>query len=224
MSKNGKLIRRGQYKKVIGYVLKADIKHYFDSVDHSVLFSILKKKIRDERTIKLIEKIIRNHKTRISGKGMPIGNLTSQLFANIYLTELDYFVKHKLRAKYYIRYLDDFVILHEKYVLENWKLQIKEFLKNNLKIELHPEKSKVHPLCNGINFLGFRIFYYHKLLKKRNMKGIRKRLDEMMENYACGDSTKEEVAARLEGWIAYAMHGNAYKFCHKLRKEVGELK
>jgi len=94
---------------------------------------------------------------------MPLGNLTSQFFANVYLNELDYFVKHKLKAKYYIRYVDDFVILHKsKEQLEKWKAEIDRFLRDKLKIELHPEKSKIILLSRGIDFVGFRNFYVHK--------------------------------------------------------------
>jgi len=92
---------------------------------------------------------------------MPLGNLTSQFFANVYLNELDYFAKHKLKAKYYIRYVDDFIILHKsKLQLEKWKQEINEFLKKELKLELHQEKSRILPLSRGIDFVGFRNFYY----------------------------------------------------------------
>ncbi|MEK6898588.1 MAG: reverse transcriptase/maturase family protein [Nanoarchaeota archaeon] len=138
------------------YVLKADIKHYFEEIDHQILIGILRKKIKDEKIIWLIERILSvNHRI----KGMPLGNLTSQFFANLYLNELDVFVKHKLKAKYYIRYVDDFVILHEsKEQLGKWKQEINTFLDERLKIELHPSKSNVLRLNSGINFLGFRVF------------------------------------------------------------------
>ncbi len=102
---------------------------------------------------------------------MPLGNLTSQFFANIYLNELDYFVKHKLKVKYYIRYVDDFVILHSsKSQLKIWKQKINEFLKNKLSLELHPDKSRIISLSKGIDFVGFRNYYYFKLLRKRNLR------------------------------------------------------
>ena len=101
---------------------------------------------------------------------MPLGNLTSQFFANVYLNELDYFVKHNLKAKYYIRYVDDFVILHNsKEQLIEWKIRINEFLNKELKLELHQDKSKVIPLSRGIDFVGFRNFYFFRLLRKRNI-------------------------------------------------------
>ena len=100
---------------------------------------------------------------------MPLGNLTSQFFANVYLNELDFFVKHKLKIKYYIRYVDDFVVLHySKQQLKIWKEKMNQFLKNELKLELHPEKSKIVLLGGGVDFVGFRNFYQFKLLRKRN--------------------------------------------------------
>ncbi|MEK6947299.1 MAG: reverse transcriptase/maturase family protein [Nanoarchaeota archaeon] len=119
------------------YVLKADIKSYFERVNHEILLNTIRKKIKDERIIWLITIILQNHRTSPigggrNGIGMPLGNLTSQFFANIYLDELDQFVKHELKSKYYIRYVDDFIILHHsKNVLAEYKTKINEFLKTN---------------------------------------------------------------------------------------------
>src|SRR3989338_2612270 len=144
---------------------------------------------------------------------MPLGNLTYQFFANVYLNELDYFIKHKLKARYYIRYVDDFVVLHSsKEQLEMWKQEIDEFLKENLKIELHPEKSKIISLSRGIDFVGFRNFYYYKLLRKRN---IRKMLF-IVEKYKKGEISKENLLEIFQGWNAYAKWADSFK----LRKSV----
>ena len=122
------------------------------------MLNIIKKKVKDEKIIWLTRKILNNFNTEVKGKGMPLGNYTSQFFANVYLTELDYFVKHTLKAKYYIRYVDDFVILHRsKKRLEYFKKSIIEFLRE-IKLELHPDKSDIIPLQKGVNFLGYRIF------------------------------------------------------------------
>ena len=103
--------------------------------------------------------------------GMPLGNLTSQFFANVYLNELDQFVKHKLKAKFYIRYVDDFIILHEnRETLEKYKEAISKFLIENLKIELHTGKTKIIMLSRGVNLLGYRIFFHYKLLRKSNKR------------------------------------------------------
>jgi hypothetical protein len=200
-----------------GYALKADIKHYFDTVDHSVLLNIIERKIRDEKTLWLIKTILDNHKVDISGKGMPIGNLTSQFFANVYLNELDHFVKHVLKAKYYIRYVDDFTIFHrDKTVLKIWKEEVEGFLNRELKVELHPQKTRIIELKRGITMLGFRIFYHHRLLKKSNARRIWKRINKFEEKRVRGEMTEEDALKSLAGWIAYAEFANTYE----LRKRI----
>ena len=147
---------------------------------------------------------------------MPLGNLTSQFFANIYLNELDYFVKHKLKVKYYIRYVDDFVILHSsKSQLEEWKEKINGFLMKRLKLELHPEKSRIIPLSRGIDFVGFRNFYYFRLLRKRNVKSIQNKI----RNFVNGKMTYEKLLESYQGWQAYAKWADSYK----LRKKIASL-
>jgi len=133
---------------------------------------------------------------------MPLGNLTSQFFANVYLNELDYFVKHKLRAKYYIKYVDDFVILHEnKEQLNNWMAQINEFLSEKLKLELHKDKSKVVPLSRGIDFVGFRNFYYYKLVRKRNIRKMKHKIILFSKK----ESSYREIMSSFQGWNAYVI-------------------
>ncbi|KHO47418.1 MAG: RNA-directed DNA polymerase [archaeon GW2011_AR5] len=223
-SKNGRLVKNAKDGNMtIGYFLKADIRHYFETVDHEILLKILAKKINDDKVMSLIRKIVANHSTK-NWKGMPIGNLTSQFFANIYLNELDKFVKHNLRARFYIRYLDDFVILHDKkVVLEWWKSRIDEFLKNSLKLELHPDKSKIYALHSGANFLGFRIFYHHKLLKKSNLRSMNLRMEELAEDYKNGNISQGELDAKISGWCAYAVHGNTYKIRNRIRKNMKKI-
>ena len=199
-----------------GYCLKADIRHYFQEVNHEILINILKKVVNDKATIFLIEKILENG-TFTNKKGMPLGNLTSQFFANIYLNESDYFVKHELKAKYYLRYVDDFVILYSsKHQLEIWKNRIEKFLKERLKLELHPDKSKIIPLSEGVDFVGFRNFYHFKLLRKRN---IRKMLFKL-EEYKKGELSKEKLIKSFQGWNAYAKWANTYKLGKNIADEI----
>jgi len=199
------------------FVLKADIRHYFQEVNHKVLLSILRKKIIDEKVIWLIKKIITNHYDK---KGMPLGNLTSQFFANAYLNELDYFIKHNLGAKYYIRYVDDFVLLHNsKEQLETWKIEIDNFLEEELKLGLHPDKSKVIPLSRGIDFVGFRNFYYYKFLRKRNIKKILVKI----ERYNNEEISKEKITESFQGWNAYAKWANAYKLRERFFKCINTI-
>jgi len=148
---------------------------------------------------------------------MPLGNLTSQFFANVYLNELDYFVKHKIKAKYYIRYVDDFVILHNsREQLEIWEEQIDNFLKEKLKLELHPQKSRVIALSRGVDFVGFRNFYHHRLLRKRNVRNILNKVDE----YKKGKLTKKEICESFQGWNAYAKWANSLNLRRKVVKRI----
>ena len=228
VSLNGKLIKNPySSNSITGYVLKCDIRKYFDTINHEVLINILRKKIDDKDFIDLIKKVLDNFNTE-KGIGMPLGNYTSQFFANVYLNELDYFVKYKLKAKYYIRYVDDFVILHRsKKRLEYFMKQIKEFLPS-LKIELHPEKSSILPLRNGITFLGYRIFYYHRLLKVRNIRHFKNRLKENIELFNEGKITSEQLNCRIQGWLGYAKFANTFnlrqKLLSNLPKDIDTLK
>jgi hypothetical protein len=136
-----------------------------------------------------------------------------KLIIKLYLNELDQFVKHKLKAKYYIRYVDDFVILHEnKKQLEEWKEQIDLFLKNKLKLELHPSKSHVLNLTGGINFLGFRVFYHHKLIRKSNLKNFDRKFNQLKILFDEEVINREKVLESLEGWLTYCSHANTYKY------------
>lgn len=222
VSKNGKLIPGSLNNNMIkGYILKADIKKFFDSVDQAKLIEILRRKIKDEKVIYLIIKIIKNFDNK--RKGMPLGNMTSQFFANLYLNDLDQFIKRKLKMKYYLRYVDDFVILHErKDVLEEAKDKIEKYL-NNLKLELHPDKSKIYPLYKGVDFLGFKIFYYYKRARKRNVAHFKDRLENLEKRYKQGEINKEEFIAIVNGWLAYIMRGDTYRLRRGILKKVEEI-
>ncbi len=143
---------------------------------------------------------------------MPLGNLTSQFFANIYLNELDQFIKHKLRIRYYIRYVDDFVIFHNsKDKLERYKKTINRFLKINLSLELHQGKSKVLSLIQGIQFLGFRNFYYPKLLKKSNITKMKTKLNLFANQFNLNLINFDKIFTSFKGWLVYLMQANAFK-------------
>jgi len=199
------------------FCLKADIKHYFQEVNHKILIKIIKRKIKDGEVMHLIKNILENNLICGSdqAKGMPLGNLTSQFFANIYLNELDYYIKHKLKARYYIRYVDDFVILYNSKVqLEIWKNEIDKFLKTELKLELHTDKSKIIYLSRGIDFVGFRNFYHFKLLRKRNIKNMEIKI-KMQENSLI---TKKQLNEIFQGWRAYAKWADSYKLICRFSK------
>jgi hypothetical protein len=146
-------------------------------------------------------------------KGMPLGNLTSQFFANIYLNELDQFVKHKLKIKYYICYVDDFIILHSsKEQLKIWKNEIKVLLKEKLRLELHPDKSRIINLSKGVDFVDFRNFYYFKLLRKRNIRNMKREIDLFNK----GKIPYKKLFESFQGWNAYSRWADSYRLRVKL--------
>ena len=184
------------------YFLKADIKSFFTSIDKEILIKLIKKKIKNKDIIWLIRKIvltspakealkagspslfneIPKHKSLFwakEGKGLPIGNLTSQFFANIYLNSLDQFVRHTLKAKHYFRYVDDLVILDTSpRRLENYIQRIDGFLKKNLLLELHQEKTFIRETEKGIDFLGYVVRPNYILVRKRVVKNFKKKIFE----------------------------------------------
>ncbi len=225
VSCNGrKIVELQDDNYVQGYALKADIKHYFDNVSHKNLMEIISKKIADKDVLELIRKILNNHNPKQEGKGMPLGNLTSRFFANIYLNELDQFVKHKLKAKYYLRYVDDFIILHKsRNQLERWKTEIGSFLKNELLLELHPQKSKIIPLGRGVDLLGFKCFYHFRILRKKNIRRMQRKI--VIFGKLCREDRANAIHLMdsLQGWKAYAAHANTYKLRRAITNKAIEV-
>lgn len=221
---NGKLLKMAKDNNMItGYVLKADIKHYFDTIDNAILIEIISKKIADYKVIELIKTVLNNHDFKVKNKGMPLGNLTSQFFANVYLDELDKYVKHCLKVKYYLRYVDDFVILHdskEKLLLYKWL--VNNFLKQRLKLELHPEKSKIIPLHNGVKLLGFRVYYHYKLPRQSNIRNFKIKLNNFYTLTLREREYLDKINKMLGGWFGYVMHGNTYRLRKRVIKEINE--
>jgi len=183
------------------YCLRMDIEKFFASVSWDILLKIINQTVICEKTKKLIEKIVTKHrcfdnrnrpieapadvvapKERL---GLPIGNLTSQLFANIYLNELDHFVKEKLRIKWYARYMDDFLIIHpNKEYLKKTRDNIQQFLNNHLKLHLHPEKVILQNVKNGVPFVGYLIFYDHVKIRGNTLLRMRRKLKKRGFNQA----------------------------------------
>jgi RNA-directed DNA polymerase len=187
------------------WVLKGDIRKFFASIDHEILINILKDYIPDKDIVWLLTKVIGSFQVK-NGKGLPLGNLTSQLFANTYLNEFDQFIKHHLKVKYYIRYADDFVILSEdSNWLENKIPLIKEFLGLRLNLEIHPNKIYLKTVNSGVDFLGWVNFPGFKVLRQVIKKRMFRKLKE--NNY------KEES---LNSYLGMISHGNAFK----IREEI----
>jgi hypothetical protein len=194
--------------------LKCDIKKFFASVDYTILLSLLKKKIKDNDIIWLLRQIIYSfHSDRGKDKGMPLGNLTSQVFANIYLNELDQFVKHKLKAKYYIRYADDFLILSSyKDTLQRSLVAVAEFIKHDLKLDLHPRKIILRNLNWGIDFLGYVVLPHYILPRTKTKKRMFKKLKEKIGSANFNQS--------LQSYLGYLGHANSFKIIQQLENQV----
>jgi len=161
------------------WILKCDIKKFFASINHNIL-EILTPRIQDENILWLLRQVVESFNAiDFVGVGLPLGNLTSQLFANIYLNEFDQFVKHRIKAKFYIRYADDFVILSEnKTWLEEILPRIKNFLQDELKLEIHPDKIFIKTLASGIDFLGWVHSPNHRVLRTSTKRRMFKNLWE----------------------------------------------
>jgi len=181
------------------WVLKGDVKKFFASIDHQILFEILTKYISDQNTLWLLKEVIESFCVK-PGVGLPLGNLTSQLLANIYLNEFDQFVKHKLKVKYYLRYADDFVLMAEnRRWLEQQVLLIKNFLWERLRLILHPQKIFIKTFSSGVDFLGWVNFPDHKVIRTSTKKSLMKKIEE---------NPKSETIASYLGLLK---HGNTYK-------------
>lgn len=188
------------------WILKGDIKKCFASIDQKILFDILKRNITDVNILILLRTIIKSFSSGVIYKGLPLGNLTSQLLVNIYLNEFDQFVKHKLKIKYYIRYADDFVFFsQDKVELESLVPVVSDFLAEKLKLTIHPKKIFIKTLASGMDFLGWIHFPYHRILRTTTKNRMFRRLEE---------SQKEETMASYLGMLS---HGNGYKLREKIK-------
>ena len=190
------------------YALKCDIRRFFASVDHCLLLLLLRRQIHDRLTIKLLENIIGSFSVT-THRGIPLGNLTSQLFANVYLHELDRYVKHDLRVRYYLRYCDDFVILtSSRSEAFDWAERIGAFLNNRLKMQLHPNKVTVRTWEQGVDFLGYVLLPHATVLRTKTAKRILKR------------ATQEN----LSSYSGVCQHANAYELERLFRtKALGDF-
>jgi len=186
------------------WILKCDIRKFFENIDHAVLLKIFKEYIADKDIINLLVKIISSFEAR-TNKGLPLGNLTSQLFVNIYMNKFDQFVKHKIKAKYYIRYADDFVFFSDdKAIIEKFLLSADEFLRNELKLELHPNKVFVKTIASGVDFLGWINFPYHTVLRTKTKRRMLNRF------------RKNATPESLVSYLGLLSHGNT----QGLRKRI----
>ena len=181
---------------------KADVAKYFASIDHEILLGLLYKKIKDRPFMALAEKLIRNAGT--DAKGLPIGNLTSQFFANVYLNPLDHFVNQELKIHGYLRYMDDWVCFHqEKRVLLAARKKIEVFLWENLQLRLKPSASYLGFCSQGLSFLGARIYRGSMGIKRENFFRARRRMKRKVELYECGMLEEAQFFDSMQAYWAY---------------------
>jgi hypothetical protein len=153
-------------------------------------------------------------------RGLPIGNLTSQNWANVYLNDLDQFVKHELHCHAYLRYADDFLLFgDDKATLWAWRAAIVDRLAS-LRLTLHEERAQVYPVTAGIPWLGFRVFPTHIRLKRRNVKAFGRRLRAQRDAYRAGQITHDQIRASLKAWIAHAKHADTHRLRRALMRQV----
>lgn len=200
------------------WALKLDIKKFFASIDHDILIGLLEKKIKDKDILWLFTQVIHSFQTASQAllgeaKGIPLGNLTSQIFANIYLNELDQFVKHGLKIKYYLRYADDFLILscYNK-SLSRLTVTLGRFLEKNLNLELHPKKIILRKLEWGIDFLGYVILPHYILPRTKTKKRIFNKLKTKINSPNFDQS--------LQSYLGYLSHINSYRLEQKLKNQI----
>ena len=191
-----------EYVRRNKYCLKCDVSKFYPSVDHNTLYGILQHKIKCQDTLWLIKNIIYSYP---DGKNIPIGNYTSQWFGNLYLNELDTYVKHTLKCRDYLRYCDDFCLFSDsKKYLSKAAESIKGFL-NRLQLTL--SKCQLFPVTHGVDFLGYRHFRKYILLRKSTAKRVKKRLSAMPWLLENGKITKERFCSSLAstwGWLKWA--------------------
>jgi RNA-directed DNA polymerase len=209
------------------YFLQLDIKDFFTSINKEILFNLIEKKINDPDILWLTKTILfwdctksyvaKGSRSILSSvpfnkslfgkdnaRGLPIGNLTSQFFANIYMNELDQFVKHTLRARYYIRYVDDFVLLSQsREELLEWKEVIKNFLSTRLQLTLHPKRQKLQPISNGIDFLGYIIRPRYILVRRRVVNNFKAKIRLLKHSPNLMDS--------VASYLGHFRHANSYR-------------
>lgn len=226
-------LKEASHKPCKYYYLKMDISKFYYRVDHDVLLKILGKKLADHKMMWLLEKIINCEDTafglplglsvtdtneRLFDRGMPIGNLSSQMFANIYLNEVDQYVKRELRIHQYVRFVDDMLILSSsKQLLHEYKRLVELFLNEKLHLHLN-QKTCIRPINLGIEFLGYKIWNTHIKLKKPTALRIKRRLKKLMKQYSSGEIELEKALQIVNSFYAILAHCNSYG----LRKSISE--
>lgn len=201
------------------WALKCDVRKFYDSVDHKRLTEFLARIIKDDAAMWLLKTIIESfHCEGTPGKGVPIGNLTSQVFTNIYLNELDQFIKHTLRIKHYARFADDFVLLAErKEDLEAVLPRIQAFLMDHLKLELHPKKIILKPLQQGVDFLGYVTLPHHRAIRTTTKRRMLRKISKRHGAYFNGEISDDSLNQTVQSYLGMLTHADCYRLSEHIK-------
>ena len=234
------LARCQEFLRQNEYVFQGDILKFFPSIDHQILLDILGRRIHDDEVMDLIRLILKSGEGVLADeyvmqwfpgddllsplerpRGLPIGNLTSQFWANVYLNELDTFVKHELHWRYYLRYVDDLLVFgNAKRELHQVKQALAAFLER-LRLRLHPRKQQIYPVDTGIDFVGFVSFAERRKIRRENIKRLIRRVRRFQRLYAAGEMTQAQITQSLQSWIAHSRYADSYRLrCQILMRQV----
>ena len=225
-----------QFARRCRHVLKADIRKYFPSIDHAILKGLLARKVKDKGVLWLANRIIDHSNPQEAvedwfpgddlfapqerRRGLPLGNQTSQFFANLYLDPFDHFVREQLRPPGYLRYVDDFVLFHDDPGwLRTARQRCQEFL-TRLRLRLHPDKSVIARVEDGTRFLGYRVYPGYRLLPRTNVTRFRRRARRLQEGYAAGLLTWADVRRSLAGWLGHACRADTWHLREALFEDM----
>lgn len=215
-------MRLCRWKYGDGWILKMDVKKFFYSINRDILKKLLRKKIKDDDMLWLLDKIIDSSPE--GEKGIPLGNVTSQDFANIYLNEVDQFVKRYLGIKWYTRYMDDIVIVaRTKKEAQECLRKIEWFLKEKLDLETN-KKTKIFPIAQGVNAYGYKIWTTHKLLRNQSKRAMKRRIKAMDRKINDKIIDKKAVIQAVNSWLGHARHSNSYNLCKKIFEKYPYIK
>ncbi len=201
------------------YCLKLDVRKFYPSIDHAILKQLIRKKIKDKRLLSLLDEIIE------SAQGVPIGNYLSQFFANLYLTYLDHWIKEQKKVRYYFRYADDIVILgRDKQELRDLFYNIQDYLNNKLKLNFKDNWQIFKVDSRGIDFVGYRIFHTHTLLRKSIKKKFCKKINKLNKKQNIDKDTYKQKICSYIGWIKYCNGRNLLNKMSKYKELLEYIK
>ena len=196
------------------YIVKADVKKFFFNVDHATLFNILARKITDEKVLWLTKIILDS----VDDPGIPVGSYTSQFFANVYLHELDMYIKHSLKIRMYVRYMDDFImVVPDKEMAQEVLRNVREFVSDKLKLELNG-KTQIFPVKNGVNFCGYKIKSTHMKIRTESKRRIKHKLRKFKVKFRQRRMKPEQIRMVLNSWMGYAKKADSYNLIHYILK------